>query len=64
MGPKKILRLVAKYGDACNFFGASEDEVLKDRLDVLKRHCEDLGRPLEEIEKNGVTNGGLRGRQY
>jgi F420-dependent oxidoreductase-like protein len=51
MGPKKTLRFVAKYGDACNFFGASEDEVLKNRLNVLKRHCEDLGRPLEEIEK-------------
>jgi F420-dependent oxidoreductase-like protein len=51
MGPKKTLRFVAKYGDACNFFGASENEVLTDRLEILKGHCEDVGRPYEEIEK-------------
>ncbi len=51
MGPKKTLRFVAKYGDACNFFGAAENEVLKDRLEILKGHCQDAGRPYEEIEK-------------
>jgi len=52
MGPKKTLRFVAKYGDACNFFGAAEDDVLKDRLGILKGHCMDVGRPYEEIEKS------------
>lgn len=51
MGPKKTLRFVAKHGNACNLFGAYENEVLKDRLDILKGHCEDVGRPYEEIEK-------------
>jgi F420-dependent oxidoreductase-like protein len=51
MGPKKTLRFVAKYGDACNFFGAAENEVLKDRLEILKGHCRDVNRPYEEIEK-------------
>jgi alkanesulfonate monooxygenase SsuD/methylene tetrahydromethanopterin reductase-like flavin-dependent oxidoreductase (luciferase family) len=51
MGPKKTLRFVAKYGDACNFFGRSETEVLEERLEILREHCEDLGRPYEEIEK-------------
>jgi len=51
MGPKKTLRFVAKYGDACNFFGDVENEVLEQRLEILKKHCEDLGRPYEEIEK-------------
>jgi F420-dependent oxidoreductase-like protein len=51
MGPKKTLRFVAEYGDACNFFGAYEDEVLVERLEILRGHCEDLGRPYEEIEK-------------
>jgi F420-dependent oxidoreductase-like protein len=61
MGPKKTLRLVAKYGDACNFFGASQDKVLKERLDVLKGHCEDLGRPLEEIEKTVLQTADFEG---
>jgi F420-dependent oxidoreductase-like protein len=51
MGPKKTLRFVAKYGNACNFFGRSEVKVLKERLEILKKHCEGLGRPYEEIEK-------------
>jgi F420-dependent oxidoreductase-like protein len=51
MGPKKTLRFVAKYGDACNLFGRAEVEVLKERLEILEKHCEDLGRPYEEIEK-------------
>jgi F420-dependent oxidoreductase-like protein len=51
MGPKKTLRFVAEYGDACNFFGASADDVLKERLDILKGHCHHLSRPYEEIEK-------------
>jgi F420-dependent oxidoreductase-like protein len=51
MGPKKTLRFVAQYGDACNFFGGAEDDVLLERFEVLKGHCRDLGRPYEEIEK-------------
>jgi len=51
MGPKKTLRFVAKYGDACNFFGGAEDDLIAERLDILKGHCDDLGRPYEEIEK-------------
>lgn len=51
MGPKKTLRYVAKYGDACNLFGRYEDSVLQDRLDILKKHCDEVGRPYDEIEK-------------
>ncbi|MBC8504495.1 MAG: TIGR03560 family F420-dependent LLM class oxidoreductase [Anaerolineales bacterium] len=51
MGPKKTLRFVAKYGDACNFFGGAEDDVIKERLEILQGHCDDLGRPYEEVEK-------------
>jgi F420-dependent oxidoreductase-like protein len=51
MGPKKTLRFVAQYADACNFFGGRETEVIKERLEILRRHCEDVGRPYEEIEK-------------
>ncbi len=51
MGPKKTLRMVAQYGDACNFFGGSDEDLLIERLDILKQHCEDLGRDYDEIEK-------------
>jgi F420-dependent oxidoreductase-like protein len=51
MGPKKTMRLIATYGDACNFFGRSEPALLKERLDDLKRLCEKTGRPYEAIEK-------------
>jgi F420-dependent oxidoreductase-like protein len=51
MGPTKTLRMVAQYADACNFFGGSGDELLNDRLEILKDHCRLLGRPYEQIEK-------------
>lgn len=57
-GEKKTLRLVARYGDACNLFaGIGTSEVAR-KLDVLKAHCADVGRPYEEIEKTalGVTH--------
>jgi F420-dependent oxidoreductase-like protein len=55
MGPKKTLRLIAQYGDACNFFGRTEDQVLKERLEILKGHCLDASRPYEEIEKTTLV---------
>ena len=51
MGPKKTLRFVAQYANACNFFGGSDEAHLKNSLEILRGHCEDLGRPYEEIEK-------------
>lgn len=59
MGPRKTLRLVAKYGDACNFFGASEIGVLKERLEILQRHCEEVSRPYQEIEKTVLQTADL-----
>jgi F420-dependent oxidoreductase-like protein len=59
MGPKKTLRFVAQYGDACNFFGGSENDMLIERLEILKRHCQDLGRPYKEIEKTVLQTANL-----
>nr|BBH87535.1 LLM class F420-dependent oxidoreductase [Thermosporothrix sp. COM3] len=50
-GERKTLRLVAQYGDACNIFGALGVEGIRGKLEVLREHCERLGRPYEEIEK-------------
>ena len=47
-GERKTLRMVAQYGDACNLF-AGRDEAKK--LDVLRRHCEALGRDYDTIYK-------------
>ena len=54
-GEKKTLRLVAKYADACNLFARMGDDVLKHKLDVLRAHCEEFGRPYEEIEKTALS---------
>jgi F420-dependent oxidoreductase-like protein len=47
-GEKKTLRLVAQYADACNFFGGPD---AAHKLEVLKAHCDVVGRDYAEIEK-------------
>lgn len=49
-GEEKTLRLVAKYGDACNLFARDMDQ-LEHKLQVLKQRCKEVGRDYEEIEK-------------
>jgi F420-dependent oxidoreductase-like protein len=51
-GEKKTLRLVAQYADACNLFGGPD---LEHKLDVLRRHCEDVGRNYDDIEKTVMS---------
>ena len=53
-GEQKTLRLVARYGDACNVFGGPEK--LHHKFSVLKRHCEGLGRPYGDIERSTLQN--------
>lgn len=54
-GERKTLRLVAQYADACNLFGRSPDFV-RDKLAVLREHCDRLDRPYDEIEKTVLTS--------
>ncbi len=51
-GEQKTLRLVAQYADACNLFdlGLGPEGVPR-KLDVLRGHCEAVGRDYDEIEK-------------
>jgi F420-dependent oxidoreductase-like protein len=49
-GEKKTLRFVAKYADACNIFAANADGA-KQKLDVLRQHCEREGRNYNDIDK-------------
>lgn len=58
-GEKKTLRLVAKYGDACNFFAHMGDDALKHKLSVLREHCENEGRPYTDIERTTLNSFSL-----
>jgi F420-dependent oxidoreductase-like protein len=51
MGEKKTLRLVAKYADACNLSTYQGMDILPHKLEILRQHCDDLGRPYDEIER-------------
>ncbi len=59
LGEKKTLRMVAQYADACNFFAGIGPEAIAHKLDVLKGHCDDLGRDYNTIERTALV--GLRG---
>jgi F420-dependent oxidoreductase-like protein len=50
-GEKKTLRMVAQYAQACNLFPGPD---LEHKLDVLRRHCADVGRDYDEIQKTVI----------
>ena len=47
-GERRTLRLVAQYADACNIGGGPS---AAHKLDVLRAHCEAVGRDYASIEK-------------
>src|SRR5579875_1437304 len=55
-GERKTLRLVAEHGDACNLFDLGPEEVGR-KLDVLRGHCDDVGRDVGEIQLTLTTPG-------
>jgi F420-dependent oxidoreductase-like protein len=55
-GERKTLRLVAQYADACNLFGA-DVETVAHKLEVLDRHCEDVGRDPAEVTRTVIAGG-------
>jgi alkanesulfonate monooxygenase SsuD/methylene tetrahydromethanopterin reductase-like flavin-dependent oxidoreductase (luciferase family) len=55
-GERKTLRLVARYAGACNLFDIPDGgRTIRHKLGVLARHCEEIGRPFEAIEKTVST---------
>jgi alkanesulfonate monooxygenase SsuD/methylene tetrahydromethanopterin reductase-like flavin-dependent oxidoreductase (luciferase family) len=50
-GERRLLRLVARYADMCNFSAPAGDSLalIPHKLEVLKRHCEAVGRDWKEI---------------
>jgi F420-dependent oxidoreductase-like protein len=66
-GERKTLRLVAQYANACNLFATSPDEV-GHKLEVLRRHCDEVGRAEADIRKTilvmasrALSNGDVDG---
>ena len=53
-GEQKTLRLVAKYADACNLFG--DPATVRHKLDVLRRHCAEVGRDPSAIEVTHLSS--------
>jgi len=62
-GEKKTLRLVAQYADACNIFARMGTDVVRGKLDVLKGHCDKLGRDYAGIEKTTLGTAHLASGQ-
>src|SRR5437660_10321521 len=52
-GEKVTLKLVAQYGDACNIGG--DLETIKHKFDVIKKHCEAVGRDYNSIHRTSTT---------
>lgn len=53
-GEQLTLRVLARHGDACNFFG--DPDMVKHKLDVLRQHCEVEGRDYNSIERTNLTS--------
>jgi F420-dependent oxidoreductase-like protein len=51
-GEQLTLRAVARLANACNVGGAPD--VVRHKYDVLRRHCDTLGRNYDDIERTNV----------
>ena len=56
-GEKKTLRLVAQYADAANVFGGPT--AIHHKFEVLRGHCEAIGRDPDEIERSTLQSVNL-----
>jgi F420-dependent oxidoreductase-like protein len=54
-GEKVTLKLVAQYADACNVGGGNVD-LVRQKLDVLRGHCDTLGRDFNTITRSTNIN--------
>ena len=61
-GPKKTLRMVAQYADACNIGDWVGRQNMQKSLDSLKDHCETLGRDYDSVEKTTLGTVHLSGK--
>jgi len=61
-GEKVLLRLVARYADACNLTDSFDPSYYRHKLGVLRAHCEEVGRDYEAIEKTASFTVTVRDR--
>jgi F420-dependent oxidoreductase-like protein len=54
-GEQVTLKLVAKWGNGCNV-GGGNPEVVRQKLSVLREHCETMGRDFETITRSTNIN--------
>jgi F420-dependent oxidoreductase-like protein len=59
-GERKTLRMVAQYADATNVFGGPEQ--IHHKYEVLREHCEAIGRDPNEIERSTLQSIHLQRR--
>jgi alkanesulfonate monooxygenase SsuD/methylene tetrahydromethanopterin reductase-like flavin-dependent oxidoreductase (luciferase family) len=50
-GEKVLLRLVAQYADACNLTDSFDPDFYRHKLEVLRGHCDVVGRDYDELLK-------------
>lgn len=61
-GQKVTLRQVARYADACNFGASSNTGAIRGadgvaaRYQILRDHCDEMGRPFDEILRTHFTS--------
>ena len=58
-GEKRTLQLVARYADMCNLFGDAPE--IAHKVDVLRRHCQTVGRDPSEIAVSRLSTLVLTG---
>ena len=54
-GEKVTLKLVAKWGNGCNVGGGKVD-IVRQKLDILRQHCETVGRNFDDITRSTSMN--------
>ena len=54
-GEKVTLKLVAQYGDACNI-GHLEPEATARKFEIMRKHCENVGRDYHDINRTILLN--------
>ena len=52
-GERKTLRMVARYADEWNVW--SDNGIMAAKIEVLDKHCEDIGRDPSEIQRSSVA---------
>lgn len=53
-GEQVTLRIVARHANACNLFGDAPQ--IRHKLDVLQRHCQEVGRDYDEITRSHLCS--------